>query len=136
MHTHLLSFIYVGAGGCVGAMARYGVSVLMQRYTLTWPVGTLLVNLGGCFLIGVITECSSQTGAVTPEMRLLLATGFCGGFTTMSSFVYEMAHLVRAQEYFHAGWYGAVTIVGSCLAFVAGLLVWHGIMLLARMLWN
>lgn len=136
MQTHLLSFVYVGAGGCVGAVARYGVSVLMQRYTVTWPAGTLLVNVSGCFLIGVIMECASRTGAVTPEMRLLLATGFCGGFTTMSSFVYEMAQLMRVQEYFHAGWYGAATIVGSCVAFVAGLLVWHGIMLLARVLWN
>lgn len=136
MPAHALAFVYVGAGGCAGAMARYGISLMMQRYSATWPLGTLVVNLAGCFLIGLLMECSARTGALPPELRLLLATGFCGGFTTMSSFVYEIAQLVRAHEYLHAGWYGAATIGGSCLAFAAGLLAWHGITMIARALWN
>ncbi len=136
MTREVMSFMYVGAGGCVGAMARYGMSVLMQRYAAGLPLGTLSVNLIGCFLIGVVAEMSGRAGTMSPEVRLLLATGVCGGFTTMSSFVYELAQLVRAHEYFHAGWYGVATMAGSCVAFVAGLVAWHGIVQVARLLWS
>jgi len=136
MAAQVMSFMYVGAGGCIGAAARYGVSLLLREYSLTWPLGTLVVNVAGCFVIGLLAEMWARTGSVTPEMRLLLATGFCGGFTTMSSFVYELAQLVRAHEYFHAGWYGVATVAGSCVAFVAGLLAWHGFIQVVRVLWN
>ncbi len=136
MKAALLTSLYIGAGGCAGSLARYGVSIVAQRYAATWPLGTLAVNLIGCFAVGVIAQGTARGTALSPEMRLLLATGFCGGFTTMSSFIYEVAQMARAHEYFHAGWYFGVTVAGSLCAFAAGVIAWQLFTMLAGALWN
>ncbi|MCX7847494.1 MAG: fluoride efflux transporter CrcB [bacterium] len=136
MSGSVLKIAYVGLGGCVGAIMRYSMSVLLQRYVESWPVGTLVVNVTGCFVLGVVIDWSERVAWLTPEMRLLFATGFCGGFTTMSSFVYELLEMVRSREYYYAMWYGGGTVVGSCVSFVAGRLAWSTIMAGVRVLWN
>lgn len=132
----VVNFVVVGIGGCLGVVARYGVSLLAQRYMVAWPLGTFLVNIGGCFVIGVVTHLSNRTTVLTPEMRLFLATGFCGGFTTMSSFVYEVMQMVRDQEYYYAAWYAGGTLVGSYVAFVAGLMALNMVSAVMRALWS
>jgi CrcB protein len=71
----------------------------------------------------VIAVISGKTGLMSPEMRLLLATGFCGGFTTMSSFVYELGQFVQDKEYFFASSYFVATLAGAGIAFALGLLI-------------
>ena len=120
----LVPFVYVGLGSMLGGISRYGMSLITQNYVaLTLPLGTLISNLAGCFLIGLIAGIGATSQVLSTEMRLLLATGFCGGFTTMSSFVYELGQFIQDKEYFYASSYFAATMAGAGLAFVLGLLV-------------
>ena len=115
--------LLVGAGGFAGSVSRYGLSVVAQRLSIEWPAGTLAANVLGCLVIGVVTAIFSRGESLTPETRLFLATGFCGGFTTMSSLVYETAAMLRASEYLHAFVYAAGTFFLSLAAFAIGV-VW------------
>jgi CrcB protein len=116
--------LYVGVGSMLGGLSRYGLSLVTQgvsAFSLPW--GTLVSNLAGCLAIGVIAGISGRSELLSTEMRLLLATGFCGGFTTMSSFVYELGQFVQDQEYFFASTYFVATLAGAGLAFALGLLL-------------
>lgn len=117
----LIAFLYVGAGGMAGAMLRYGLSLATQRWSVALPWGTFLSNILGCFIIGIIVHLALRSDAVTPEMRLLGAVGFCGGFTTMSSFVYEVVEMSRDDAWLQASLYATGTLIGSTLAFFMGM---------------
>jgi len=120
----LLPFVFVAIGSLFGGVSRYGMTLLTQNVSVfNLPYGTLLSNLGGCLLIGVIAGISGKTELLSTEMRLLLATGFCGGFTTMSSFIYELGQFIQDQEYFFASSYFVATLAGAGLAFALGLLI-------------
>jgi fluoride exporter len=124
MRQTLFNSFLVGLGGFVGSIARYGLALLLQGYSLVMPAGTLAANLAGCFVIGCVAELAAPLPLLTPGTRLLLGTGFCGGFTTMSSMIYEMAQFLREGEYFHAGVYLTLTLAGSlALFFIGGVLV-------------
>jgi CrcB protein len=93
------NFLLVGLGGGIGSMARY----LCQRwfnenYPHPFPWGTFIVNLIGCFLIGIIYAASEKSSVLSPQTRLLLITGFCGGFTTFSTFAFENMNLLRSGD--------------------------------------
>jgi len=119
-----LPFVFVGFGSMAGGISRYGLSLITQKFSaFTMPYGTLLSNLTGCLIIGVIAGISEKTELLSPEMRLLLATGFCGGFTTMSSFIYELGQFVQDKEYYFASSYFLATLAGAGVAFVLGLLL-------------
>ena len=120
----LLPFFLVGMGSMAGGVSRYGLTLLTQNVSaFSIPYGTLLSNLAGCLIIGLLAGFGSKTELFPTETRLLLATGFCGGFTTMSSFIYELGQFVQDQEYFFASTYFVVTLAGAGIAFVAGLLL-------------
>ena len=120
----ILPFVYVGLGSMLGGVSRYGMTLLTQNYAaLSIPFGTLISNIAGCLLIGLIAGIGATTQVMSTEMRLLLATGFCGGFTTMSSFVYELGQFIQDKEYFYASSYFVATMAGAGLAFVLGLLL-------------
>jgi CrcB protein len=114
--------LLVGVGGFAGSVARYGLSLAAQRFSVGWPLGTLAANMLGCLVIGVLTGLSNRGESLSPAVRLMLAAGFCGGFTTMSSMVYETVEMLRASEYLHATGYAAGTVVLSMGAFVAGVM--------------
>jgi len=119
-----IPFIFVGVGSMAGGMSRYGLTLVTQNISaFTIPFGTLISNLAGCLLIGLIAGIGGKTELMSTEMRLLLATGFCGGFTTMSSFVYELGQYVQDKEFFFASSYFVITLAGAGLAFVMGLLI-------------
>ncbi len=119
-----LPFIFVGIGSMAGGMSRYGLTLATQNISaFTIPFGTLISNLAGCLVIGLIAGIGGKTELLSTEMRLLLATGFCGGFTTMSSFVYELGQFAQDKEYFFASSYFVATLAGAGLAFVLGLLI-------------
>lgn len=120
----ILPFVYVGLGSMLGGVSRYGMTLVTQNYAaLSIPFGTLISNLAGCLLIGLIAGIGASSQILSTEMRLLLATGFCGGFTTMSSFIYELGQFIQDKEYFYASSYFMSTLVGAGLAFVLGLLL-------------
>lgn len=135
--THPLAVsALVGFGGFAGSIARYGLGVASQRLSFEWPIGTLAANVLGCLLIGIIAGLSERTEAISPAARLALATGFCGGFTTMSSMIYETAEMMRAGEYLHASVYVAGSFVLSMCAFVVGLTVVRVVVKAGGGLWN
>ena len=120
----LIPFLYVGLGSMFGGISRYSMSLLTQNIAaFSMPFGTLISNIAGCLLIGLIAGLGASSQVLSTEMRLLLATGFCGGFTTMSSFVYELGQFIQDKEFFYASSYFVTTIVGAGLAFVVGLLL-------------
>jgi CrcB protein len=111
----------VGLGGFFGSILRYSLGVFGQRFSVVWPLGTFTANVLGCFAIGLIMAMSAKGDVLSPEMKLALATGFCGGFTTLSSMMYETSEMLRSHEYVHAGAYVALTLVFSLAAFYFGL---------------
>ncbi len=104
--------LLVGAGGFIGSILRYSVYLLMQKFfTSPLPVGTLVVNIAGSFLIGIVYVLSEQKGLLTPDVRAFLAVGFCGGFTTFSSFAYENFVLLNSQNFLFSALYTALSLV-------------------------
>lgn len=104
---------YVALGSSVGGVCRFLSQFYIQKYyPSSFPFGTLTVNVIGCFIIGIVYGLSIKGNLLTPEMRVLLATGFCGGFTTFSSFAYENVALMQDGELFYIFLY----VVGSIVA--------------------
>ena len=120
----LLALVAVGFGSMLGGLSRYGMTLATQNISaFSIPYGTLLSNVAGCLVIGMIAGLSGKSELMSTEMRLLLATGFCGGFTTMSSFIYEIGQFVQDKEYFFASTYFVATLAGAGIAFALGLLI-------------
>lgn len=119
----LTAVVLVGIGGFVGSALRFILSLAVQRYEISFPHGTLWANWAGCLLIGILASLASATEILSPSMRLLLATGFCGGLTTMSTFMYELLQFVRDREYLYAGGYLGMTLLGCVVMFCIGLLL-------------
>ncbi len=91
--------VLVGVGGLVGSLARYWLAGFIQRLNGSeFPAGTLAVNVIGSFVVGLVMVLSLERGLLDANMRLLLAVGLCGGFTTMSTFSYETVALLRDGE--------------------------------------
>jgi CrcB protein len=91
--------VLVAIGGLVGSVARYWLSGTTQTWTgAGFPSGTLVVNVLGSFAIGLVMALSLERGAIDDDLRILLTSGFCGGFTTMSTFSYETLALLRDGE--------------------------------------
>ncbi|WP_028318412.1 fluoride efflux transporter CrcB [Desulfobulbus elongatus] len=90
-------WLLVMAGGSLGAASRYGIGLLTARLWGTgFPYGTLVVNLAGCFIIGLLFALADRSRLLTPDMRLLLITGYLGALTTFSSFSIETVNAGRA----------------------------------------
>ena len=91
---------WVMVGGGVGAGLRYGTTLLCVRlFGAGFPVGTMVVNLAGCFLIGVAMALAERNTIVTPTVRLFFVTGFLGGLTTFSSYAWESVSVLRTAAY-------------------------------------
>ena len=107
---------YVALGSAVGGVARFALSVLVQqRVGPSFPVGTLVVNISGSFVLGLLLRYALGTQAITPEARALLTTGFCGGYTTFSTFTYDTMLLLEDGQTSRAGLYVLLS-VGLSLA--------------------
>lgn len=93
----MLKYIYITVGGASGCLLRYLVILFISsKTTSSFPVGTFLVNIIGCMLIGLLFGFFSVNGEVEDRMRFLLFVGFLGGFTTFSSFAFESMRLMSA----------------------------------------
>jgi CrcB protein len=113
--------LLIGIGGFVGSVLRYGVHVGTREWFGIFPVGTLLVNYLGCLLIGVVTGL-----AVKPEQPayFLLVTGFCGGFTTFSTFALDGQILLKHGQWGPFVGYAVMSVVGGLLLCLLG--IWLG----------
>jgi fluoride exporter len=115
---------YVAVGSAIGGVSRYLVGGLSQRLAGgTFPTGTLLINISGSFLLGFILRYGVETTTLTPEVRAFLTIGFCGGYTTFSTFSYETIALAEDGQWARAALYVALSVglslVATFLGFVA-----------------
>lgn len=118
----MLKVLLVGVGGCIGAIARYGLGGWVHRMAsgAVFPYGTLAVNVLGCALIGAITGLVESRGLFGPEARVFWLIGILGGFTTFSSFGYETLQLWRDGQW----GYGLVNVLANVTLGLAA--VWAG----------
>jgi CrcB protein len=115
--------IAVGGGAAVGAWVRWGLGALLNPIFPTLPLGTLAANLAGGLLMGVAMELAMRHTMLSPEMRLLVTTGFLGGLTTFSTFSAEMTTLLLRRELLWAALGTAAHVVGSVALTIAGILL-------------
>lgn len=116
--------LIIGTGGFVGSISRYLVSQYLQRiFETTFPIGTLTVNVLGSFFIGIIYAFSERGEILTPEWRMFLAVGLCGGFTTFSSFAYENFTMLNLQQVFYSALYTGLSLIFGLLAVYLGVLL-------------
>jgi CrcB protein len=120
MAKMLMPLLYVGLGGLLGAILRYLPSLATQGISLTFPYGTLISNLLGCFVIGMVATLAVGSTLLSSEARLFLATGVCGGYTTLSSLIFELSRFVDDGEFMNASIYFAATFAGAVVAFYLG----------------
>lgn len=111
----------VGIGGGGGSIMRF----IIQQYALplrpgTFPWATFIVNITGCLIIGVLYGLAEKTSFLTPQWRLLLATGFCGGYTTFSAFAYENSIVLKTGNISMAAIYAVASVILGILGVFAG----------------
>jgi CrcB protein len=123
----LIGSAVVGTGGFIGSLARYGVGGLVHRQLplAIFPYGTLLVNLLGCLLIGVLAGLAESRQLFGPQFRQFALIGVLGGFTTFSSFGYETLAMLRDADYLRASANIGINVVGGLF------LVWLGFQVVA-----
>ena len=117
-----MRLLLIAVFGAAGTLARYGLQGLVQvRVGSTFPWGTLFINLTGCFLLGLIGQMMLNRMMVSSELRVAIAVGFFGGYTTFSSFGWEAAKMLEAGEWLRSMTYVAASMVLGLLLSVAGI---------------
>ncbi|HZZ74785.1 MAG TPA: fluoride efflux transporter CrcB [Puia sp.] len=115
------ALLFVGIGGGLGSILRYMISVFTGRHIpIVFPMGTLLVNISGCFLIGVFYSIFSRHADLNSDWRLFLITGLCGGYTTFSTFSYDGLILLKQGSNLSFMFYVLGSVVLGLLATFAG----------------
>ncbi len=117
-----LKIFLIALFGAIGTLARYGLQGVVQiRMGGAFPYGTLLVNLSGCFLLGLIGQLMLNRMLVSADMRMAMAVGFFGGYTTFSSFGWETAKMLEEGEWLRASTYVVASVIAGLLLSVAGI---------------
>ena len=109
------SILLVALGGACGSVLRF---FCQKSLNLSFPYGTLIVNILGCFFVGLLWGYFSKNS--NESKQLLLVTGFCGGFTTFSSFTYEGVQMLTDHRWFTFVWYTAISVIAGLLATYIG----------------
>ena len=123
-----MKWVHLIAGGIAGTLSRYLLAGWVYGALGTnFPYGTLLVNLIGCFLIGFLAALSEEKFLLGPEARLLLMVGFCGAFTTFSTFMLETANLLKEGDTWKAFGNVAISVVIGFLIFRLGVFLGEAI---------
>ena len=118
------NILIVGLGGGIGSILRYLCQKwINESYQHNFPLATFLVNIFGCLLIGIFYALGERGNILSPQTRLLLVTGFCGGFTTFSTFAYENMNLLRIGDSFYFLLYAIGSIVLGIIAVYIGSLL-------------
>ena len=114
------SIFFVGIGGAIGSVMRYLLGVVSTHYFKgTFPLATFITNFLGCLIIGLLIGYFGKNEGLNPQLKLLLITGFCGGFTTFSTFAAENVQLLENGNY---GWLLG-NVLGSVLIGMGGVIV-------------
>ena len=121
----MLNYLMVAIGGALGSVARFWISTTLgERFTETFPIGTLLVNVTGSFLIGLLAA-HAKSGMLSDSTRAFLMVGVCGGYTTFSSFSLQNLQLLQNGNYYYAALNTTLSfvlcMVGVWLGYLAGL---------------
>lgn len=118
------TWLLIGIGSCAGGMMRYGISRLLVGNTwLSMPMGTFCVNVAGCLLLGIFYGLLDRSQLFTEEMRLLFVVGFCGSFTTFSTFIHENFLLARQTDLAGFLVYVSLSVAAGLLAVYVGRLL-------------
>ena len=123
--TAIQNILMVMGGSALGGGARYLLSMLIQQFNRSpFPAGTFIVNLLGCFLIGMLYAAHIRNPETGPGLKLLLATGFCGGFTTFSAFAVENLSLFREGNFgVSLAYAGSSLILGIAAAWAGSVIM-------------
>jgi len=114
-------YLLIALGGAAGSLLRYLIGGAVQRMSAGgFPIGTMFVNISGCFLIGILLR-QFLNMQISPELRALLIVGFCGGFTTFSTFSAETLGLIEGGEYGRATIYVFLSVALCLAATLAGM---------------
>lgn len=117
----LKASLFIGIGGFLGSISRYLLSQYVdKKIDALFPYGTFSVNILGCLLLGILYGLAEKENLLTTELRLLLTVGFCGSFTTFSTFVYEKLQLLNQGDWMSFTAYTASSIILGILSIVAG----------------
>ena len=122
------NILLIAIGGAIGSVSRYGCQKwIYQFYPHPFPFGTFVVNILGSLLIGLFFGLSERGNIMSPEWRLFLTTGFCGGYTTFSTFSFETLALLKEGNYGYALMYIILSVVLGLMA------VWLGTIIVKSM---
>jgi fluoride exporter len=117
-----LRLLLIAIFGAIGTLARYGLQGVVQiRMGGAFPYGTLLINLTGCFFLGLIGQFTLNRMVISPDWRMAIAVGFFGGYTTFSSFGWETAKMLEHGEWLRAATYVGTSVIFGLLLSVAGI---------------
>ncbi|MBL8962019.1 MAG: fluoride efflux transporter CrcB [Gemmatimonadetes bacterium] len=117
----MLPLLSVALGSAIGGVARFLIGGALQRADSTFPSGTLAVNIVGSFILGGVARYAAMTPTFSPELRLLLGAGFCGGLTTFSTFSVETIALMQNGALARAGLYVATSVLAGLAAALLGM---------------
>lgn len=118
----LKNILLVAAGGALGSVARYMLSGALRGSALSaFPFGTITVNVSGCLILGIVFGLTEDCTAINRDLRLMMTAGFCGGFTTFSTFMGESVSLMRTDSVLMAAGYIGISVVLGLLAVFLGL---------------
>jgi CrcB protein len=123
-----MAYLLAALGGALGALARWGVATALPSSPGSWPWATLLVNLTGCLVIGVLLAVIPARFPTAHWPRPLLAVGVCGGYTTYSTFAVDVVRLSDAGAWAVAAAYVLVSVVGGAACVLAGLTAAHALL--------
>ena len=116
-----MNYVYVMLGGAIGAVLRYGVAQLCSNVKLlAMPIGTIIVNLVGCFVLGMLSALAEQHTNISRNLVLMLTVGCCGAFTTFSTFSAETIKALEAGNIWQATVYVLASVIFGFLLFWAG----------------
>ena len=121
----LNAVLAISVGAALGALLRWQIGLKLNEIFPTLPPGTLVANIIGGYIIGVAMAFFSQSSDISPEWRLFIITGFCGGLTTFSTFSAEVVTLLQEGRFVWASASVAVHVGCSLIATIAGLMTWQ-----------
>lgn len=115
-------YLWIAIGGLAGTFARFGFQGLVQSWTgAAFPWGTFAVNITGSLLVGFLARLGTGSALLSPDLRAGLLIGFCGAYTTFSTFSFEALTLLQSGAYLRAGAYAVGTVVAGLTATLAGI---------------